>query len=105
MRGLVPQVQYRFERSRRNPMGGLATHVNYGAMGVLVTPGGFDFAGREISKGAAPIVVIGRQIWPQKNEALPLFMDLAIGVALPQSPATGLPGVTPYVRGYLGFGW
>lgn len=110
LRGLVPQVQARFERPQRGLRGEpqLTTHVWHGSLGVLLTPGGFDYAGREVSGGTAAVIMVGSQLWPERNQKLPVFMDLAVGVALPVSGMRGMrgmPGIAPVVRAYLGFGW
>jgi hypothetical protein len=51
------------------------------------------------------MVVVGNQLWPERDQLLPVFMDLSIGVALPQSGMTGMPDIAPLVRVYFGLGW
>jgi hypothetical protein len=51
------------------------------------------------------MLAIGNQLWPQLEQFLPGFIDLSVGVILPQTGMTGMPGAAWFVRIYLGLGW
>jgi hypothetical protein len=107
MRGLIPQAQLRFEHLQSGPSGTgvIARFSWHGSIGVLLTPGGFDYAGAPVEGGTGLMAAFGNQLWPDRGAVLPLFLDLSLGVILPQAGMAGMPDIAQFIRAYVGFGW
>jgi hypothetical protein len=77
--------------------------VDHVSLGLLLSPGGSEFAGSRVTAGGAAVMMLGAQLWPVRMP-LPVFMDLSAGGSLALTGLDGMPGAAVILRAYVGVG-